>query len=113
MEEHGVVTVQIIPAPGTTAPMYALAWTVAADGTRESVGFQRVRSDCLASFCLLKDRVYNVGAFTDENGTGEYEPGEPMDYLQKVQPTPLGDPTAGARFCRWFCGGRTARRPAR
>lgn len=57
-----------------------------------SVGFQRVRPDGLASFSLLADRTYRVGAFTDENGNRAYDAGEPLAILKEVKPLLLDDP---------------------
>ena len=59
---------------------------------KASAGFQRVRPDGLASFSLLADRTYRVGAFTDENGNHAYDAGEPLAFLKDVKPLLLDDP---------------------
>lgn len=93
---HGVISVQVISG-NTSAPIYALAWTVAAKGTNEMIGFQPVGADGVAVFLLLQTQTYNVGAFADLNNNGAYDGGEPVAYLKNLQPTPIADPDARAR----------------
>ena len=101
MEQYGSVTIQVSPPPDGTAPTYALAWTGAADGNLESAGCQRLRADGLASFSLLTNRTYSVGAFTDENGNGKYDVGEPAGWVTNVCPVALGDPKARGRILKF------------
>jgi pimeloyl-ACP methyl ester carboxylesterase len=101
MEQYGTVTIQVSPPPETNAPTYALAWTAGADGELESAGCQRLRADGLASFTLLTNRTYSVGAFTDENGNGAYDAGEPAGRVTNVTPHGLGDPHARAKIFRF------------
>ncbi len=82
----------MVPAPGTSVPTYALAWIMKNGRPKASVGFQRVRPDGFASFSLLADRTYRVGAFTDENGNRSYDAGEPLAILKEVKPLLLDDP---------------------
>ena len=49
--------------------------------------------DGFASFILLADRTYRVGAFTDENGNRAYDAGEPLAILKEVKPLLLDDPS--------------------
>jgi pimeloyl-ACP methyl ester carboxylesterase len=51
-----------------------------------------VRPDGLASFNLIADRAYSVGAFTDENRNGHYDAGEPGALATGVKPLLLSDP---------------------
>ncbi len=73
-------------------PTYAVAWIVENGQRKASAGFQRVRPDGLASFSLLANRTYRVGAFTDENGNRAYDAGEPLAFLKDVKPLLLDDP---------------------
>jgi hypothetical protein len=98
MEGHGAVTLQITPPPQGANPTYALAWTPGEDGGLESAGFQRLRPDGLASFNLLTNRTYRVGAFTDENGNGKYDAGEPGAVARDVHPFAFGDPHHGGKL---------------
>ena len=86
----------VSPVSGT-APTYALAWAQNAAGTNEMVGFQRLEADGVAVFLLLESHRYSIGAFTDLNGDGRYDGGEPMDYFKGIHPTPLSDTKAAAR----------------
>ncbi len=91
MEQYGSVSIQVTPPPEGTAPTYALAWTAGADGNLESAGFRRLRADGLASFNLLTNRTYSIGAFTDENGNGKYDAGEPAGEITNITPHAWGD----------------------
>src|SRR5580765_491949 len=62
---HGGITVEVSPRPTGPVPTYALAWRRAESGELESAGFQTVGGDGLASFSLLTNHLYGVGAFTD------------------------------------------------
>lgn len=101
MEQHGSVIVQVSPPPNGAAPTYAAAWTTTEDGNVESAGFQRLRADGFASFSLLTNRTYCVGAFTDENGNGDYDPGEPAGYVAEVHPTAFGDAAARTKLLKF------------
>lgn len=94
LESRGGVTMQVSPAPTTDKPTYALAWRMENGKAKDSAGFHRVRADGLASFNLKMDDVYRVGAFSDENGNGAYDAGEPMAFVTDVRPIPLADPNA-------------------
>jgi len=100
LEGRGVVTIELLPPPTGLAPTYALAWTRTESGQLESAGFQTVGSDGLASFSLLTNHVYSVGAFTDENGDGKYDAGEPMAYMTNVIPVPFGNPSARGKLLK-------------
>jgi hypothetical protein len=89
LEAKGSVVIHVTPPPRGPAPSYALAWTLEADGSRQSAGFQPLRGDGLAAFALALDRSYRVGAFTDENGNGKFDHGEPAAYRTDVEPFPL------------------------
>lgn len=90
IEEHGLVSVTVRPV-SQTAPTYALAWRQAAKGKNEMTGFQRVQDEGMAVFLLLQGRTYNIGAFTDINGNGNYDGGEPVDSVKNIQPARLSN----------------------
>lgn len=92
MESHGGVAIRISPPPDSHAPTYALAWRMEHGLRKDAAGFQRVRADGVAAFSLKMNQTYRVGAFTDENGDGKYDAGEPLDLVKDVVPLPLGDP---------------------
>jgi pimeloyl-ACP methyl ester carboxylesterase len=92
MESHGSVAVRVSPPPDSHVPTYALAWRMEHGLRKDAAGFQRVRADGVAAFSLKLDQIYRVGAFTDENGNGKYDAGEPLDIVKDVKPLPLGDP---------------------
>ena len=92
LEAHGAITIQVTPAPQGKAPTYALAWIMENGKRKASAGFQRVRPDGLASFSLLVNHTYRVGAFTDENGNHAYDVGEPLAFVKDVKPLLLDDP---------------------
>jgi len=94
MEQRGGVTIQVKPAPVGEAPTYAAAWRVVDGVPKDSAGFQVVRSDGIAAFSLRTDTSYRVGAFTDENGNGALDAGEPFGRQLDVRPVPLTDPSA-------------------
>ena len=100
MEAFGVVTIQVSPVPSGTAPTYALAWTSDKGGELESAGFHQLPSGGIAAFTLRTDRVYTVGAFTDTNGNGSYDAGEPGDYVKGVKPRSLGDPDVQSKISK-------------
>ncbi len=92
LHAHGAITIRLVPPPQGSAPTYALAWIMEGGQRKASAGLQRVRPDGLASFSLLADRTYRVGAFTDENGNHAYDAGEPLAFLKDIKPRPLDDP---------------------
>jgi pimeloyl-ACP methyl ester carboxylesterase len=94
MEQRGGVTLQVTPPPKGKAPTYALAWRMENGQRKDSAGFQQVRPDGIASFNLRLDSVYQIGAFTDENGNRAYDAGEPLAVIQSVKPVSLSDPHA-------------------
>jgi pimeloyl-ACP methyl ester carboxylesterase len=50
---------------------------------------------------LLTNRTYSVGAFTDENGNGKYDAGEPAGWITNVCPNAFGDPKARSKRLRF------------
>lgn len=93
MEQRGGVTVEITPLPKGGSPTYALAWRMENGQRKDSAGFQRVRTDGIASFNLRLDSTYQIGAFTDENGNHAYDAGEPLAVQPNVKPVSLADPS--------------------
>jgi pimeloyl-ACP methyl ester carboxylesterase len=100
LEAMGGVTVEVTPHPTSDHPTYALAWRMENGSRKDSAGFQRVREDGIAAFNLKMDSVYRVGAFTDENGNGGFDAGEPLDFIKDVRPVPLADPSATPRILK-------------
>lgn len=100
LEERGGVTVQVTPPPKGRAPTYALAWRMEDGQRKDSVGFQRVRPDGIASFNLRLDRSFEIGAFTDENGNHAYDAGEPVAIQLGVKPVSLSDPHATTKILK-------------
>ncbi|GAA5129050.1 hypothetical protein JIN84_02805 [Luteolibacter yonseiensis] len=94
LEQRGGVTLRVKLPAGNKAPTYALAWRKENGKPKDSAGFHKVRPDGIASFNLRLDGVYQVGAFTDENGNRAYDAGEPLGVLSDVKPVPLSDPAA-------------------
>lgn len=91
LESRGNVTVRVQPAPRPQPPTYALAWRMENGTRKDSAGFQQVPASGIASFNLSLDHLYRVGAFTDDNGNGAYDAGEPLDFIKDVKPLPLTD----------------------
>jgi pimeloyl-ACP methyl ester carboxylesterase len=94
LEQRGAATIVISSIRPGSANTYALAWTRGAGGKLESVGFQRVSDAGIASFSLLTNHVYGIAAFTDEDGSGKYDAGEPLAFVENVRPSHFGDPKA-------------------
>ena len=94
LEKYGAATLVISPPPAGPAPTYALAWTFENGERKESAGFQRLRADGIASMGLRADRLYRIGAFTDENDNGKYDAGEPLAVVKDVKPAVLSEPGA-------------------
>jgi hypothetical protein len=92
---HGVVWVSVSPVH-PSAPTYALAWTPTAQGTNEMIGFQPVGPDGMALFLLRLNRTCQVGAFSDLDGDGAYDGGEPVD----TSPRDPSDSAGGHRRSR-------------
>jgi hypothetical protein len=55
------------------------------------IGFQVVGPDGLALFLLHLGHTYSVAAFTDLNGNGIYDGGEPAQMVRNVRPTPFAE----------------------
>ncbi|MBX7208096.1 MAG: putative lipase [Verrucomicrobiaceae bacterium] len=98
LESRGGITIQIVPPPKGPAPTYALAWRMENGTRKDSAGFHRVRADGIASFHLSMGSFYRVGAFTDENGNGSYDAGEPLAFLTDIVPIPITDPNARSKI---------------
>jgi pimeloyl-ACP methyl ester carboxylesterase len=94
MESRGGVAIQITPPPQSDKPTYAVAWRTEKGQRKDSAGFQRVGPGGIAAFNLRMDSTYRVGAFTDENGNGAYDAGEPGGVQTDVKPLSLSDPSA-------------------
>ena len=95
MNAHGLVLARVDPV-SDTIPTYVVAWRQESGGRVEIAGLQRVQTNGVVVFLLLKDRTYEIGAFTDVNRDGHYEGGEPTDFARNVHPTSLSDPHAWA-----------------
>src|SRR5438046_5342199 len=104
LEAHGAITIQLTPPPQGKAPTYAVAWTIENGQRKDSAGFQKVRPDGLASFSLIADRTFYVGAFTDENGNRAYDAGEPLAFLKDIRPQLLGDPKVQPKIWKMTLG---------
>ncbi|RBP38034.1 alpha/beta hydrolase family protein DUF915 [Roseimicrobium gellanilyticum] len=94
LETMGGITMEVTPHPTAAHPTYALAWRMENGSRKDSAGFQRVREDGIAALNLRMDSAYRVGAFTDENGNGAYDAGEPLGYLKYARPVSLTNPSA-------------------
>jgi pimeloyl-ACP methyl ester carboxylesterase len=86
----GVIAVKVTN-PSTTATNYALALSKGHAGSNEMIGFQIVGPDGLALFLLHLGHTYSVAAFTDLNGNGIYDGGEPAQMVRNVRPTPFAE----------------------
>ncbi|MBL8729339.1 MAG: alpha/beta fold hydrolase [Planctomycetes bacterium] len=84
---HGILAIQVEPR-STATNDYAVAW-IDVDGHRETIDVQHVDRDGIARFLLRNGAGYGVGAWTDLDGDGTYEPGEPAGQLTMVEPVPL------------------------
>lgn len=93
----GVVAAQVSNL-SASATNYALALTRDAKGTNSMIGFQVVGSDGLATFLLRLNEAYAVGAFSDLNGDGTYDGGEPVALATNVHPTGLSDTDARGKL---------------
>jgi pimeloyl-ACP methyl ester carboxylesterase len=98
MEQYGSVVIQVSPPPDHIVPTYALAWTPTETGELQSAGFQRLRADGFAAFSLQTNQTYSVGVFTDENGNGKFDVGEPAGIVTNVTANALGDPLAYSKI---------------
>ena len=88
----GVIAVKITN-PSSTATNYALALSKSRAGSNEMIGFQVVGPDGVALFLLQLKHTYSVAAFTDVNGNGTYDGGEPAQMVRNVRPTPFAEAT--------------------
>jgi hypothetical protein len=95
INERGIIQVEAIPAPGP-AKTYALAWPSTSRVTNDMTAVQSLGADGLAVFLLLQNRTYNVAAFTDLDGNGAYDGGEPVAIEANLHPAPLTDTAARA-----------------
>lgn len=93
---HGVIALELTGL-STAATNYALALTPLTKGTNVMVGFQVVGTDGLTAFLLRQNRSFDVGAFTDLNGNGRYDGGEPMALMRNIRPTSLADTSVRAK----------------
>jgi pimeloyl-ACP methyl ester carboxylesterase len=86
----GVIAVKVTN-PSSTATNYALALSKTRAGSNEMIGFQVVGPDGLALFLLHLGHTYSVAAFTDLNGNGTYDGGEPAHMVRNIRPTPFAE----------------------
>jgi hypothetical protein len=86
----GVIAVKVTN-PSSTATNYALALSRNRAGSNEMIGFQVVGPDGLALFLLHLGHTYSVAAFTDLNGNGTYDGGEPAQIVRNIRPTPFAE----------------------
>jgi pimeloyl-ACP methyl ester carboxylesterase len=84
----GVIAVKVTN-PSSTSTNYALALSRNRAGSNEMIGFQVVGADGLALFLLHLGHTYSVAAFTDLNGNGTYDGGEPAQIVRNIRPTPF------------------------
>jgi pimeloyl-ACP methyl ester carboxylesterase len=88
----GVIAVKVTN-PSSTATNYALALSKTHAGSNEMIGFQVVGPDGVALFLLQLGHTYSVAAFSDLNGNGTYDGGEPAQMVRNVRPTPFAEAT--------------------
>jgi hypothetical protein len=86
----GVIAVKVTN-PSSTATNYALALSKNRAGSNEMIGFQIVGPDGLALFLLHLGHTYSVAAFSDLNGNGTYDGGEPAQMVRNIRPTPFAE----------------------
>jgi pimeloyl-ACP methyl ester carboxylesterase len=86
----GVIAVKVTN-PSTTATNYALALSKSRAGSNEMIGFQVLGPDGLALFLLHLGHTYSVAAFSDLNGNGTYDGGEPAQIVRNIRPTPFAE----------------------
>jgi pimeloyl-ACP methyl ester carboxylesterase len=86
----GVIAVKVTN-PSTTATNYALALSRSHAGSNEMIGFQVVGADGLALFLLHVGHTYSVAAFSDLNGNGTSDGGEPARMVSNIRPTPFAE----------------------
>src|SRR3954452_21376218 len=98
LESNGGITVQVTPRPKGPAPTYVLAWRVENGKRKDSAGFHQLRPDGIASFNLMLNQSYWVGAFTDVNGNRAYDAGEPLGVVQDIKPLTFSDPNARSKI---------------
>ena len=84
----GVIAVKV-SNPSSTATNYALALSRNRAGSNEMIGFQIVGTDGLVAFLLQLDHTYSVAAFSDLNGNGTYDGGEPAQLVRNIRPAPF------------------------
>jgi len=86
----GVIAVKVSNL-SSTATNYALALSRSREGTNEMIGFQVIGPDGLALFLLQLGHAYSVAAFSDLNGDGTYDGGEPAQMVRNIRPTPFAE----------------------
>jgi len=86
----GVIAVKVTN-PSSTTTNYALALSRNRAGSNEMIGFQVVGPDGIALFLLHVGHTYSVAAFTDLNGNGTYDGGEPAQIVRNIRPTPFAE----------------------
>jgi pimeloyl-ACP methyl ester carboxylesterase len=86
----GVIALKVTN-PSTTATNYALALSRSHTGSNEMIGFQLVGADGVALFLLHLGHNYSVAAFSDLNGNGTYDGGEPARMATNIRPTPFAE----------------------
>jgi pimeloyl-ACP methyl ester carboxylesterase len=86
----GVIAAKV-SNPSSAATNYALALSRNRAGSNEMIGFQVVGTDGVALFLLHLGHTYSVAAFSDLNGNGTYDGGEPAQMVQHIRPTPFAE----------------------
>ena len=86
----GVIAVKVTN-PSSTATNYALALSKTRAGSNEMIGFQVIGADGIALFLLHLGHTYSVAAFSDLNGNGTYDGGEPAQIVRNIRPTPFAE----------------------
>jgi pimeloyl-ACP methyl ester carboxylesterase len=92
---HGVVLVEVAEPPAGPKT-YAVAWVDTADGKPTPIGRHTVEGAGTVCFILPNDKTYNIGAWTDVDGDGRYDGGEPAASVRDVQPFPLDETASRA-----------------
>jgi pimeloyl-ACP methyl ester carboxylesterase len=86
----GVIAVKVSNL-SSAATNYALALSRNPAGSNEMIGFQVVGADGVALFLLHLGHTYSVAAFSDLNGNGTYDGGEPAQLVRNIRPTPFAE----------------------
>jgi pimeloyl-ACP methyl ester carboxylesterase len=91
----GVIALKV-SNPSSTATNYALALSRNRAGSNEMIGFQVIGPDGLALFLLQLGHIYSVAVFSDLNGNGTYDGGEPAQIVRNIRPTPFAESSSRA-----------------